>query len=489
MNHLDEVRQAFPEFADLSDEDLAYGLKQTHFKDMPDEEYYSQIGMQAPGAPQEKSNTGLMGVGQDVLSGVLGAIPKAGEFISSGAKGLYDLGGGDLGESNTLADHLREMVGIKTSSQRERAYPVDRFAKIIASSLGKGVQGLANVPSNTVQYAKDKDFLPDEFPSLQVPESIRNFDFNELAGIEGERPGDIIPGMAQLLPALLASGGNPMAAIALQSVGENENPIENMLAGSILQAGAKHGPKAIANPKKAINKSVNAVKGVTESLIPEKYSQAKTLNKASDIVTENLADITKDYNTALLDKRLPSKVDVTTIDPILVEEFRKGAPGFSVNVNKAIESGTLADLHQAATDLGDYARNVKERKTKASPKVQQNALNANKLKSQVEKIIDDTLDTQPGLKDIYRNADQKYRSFKETVPKTLEDALMKYQEGKLFEKDAARAFKGKDAAQFRKKYAEELPGIETAPHQASITNIPGARQGFNVLQRLLGEKR
>lgn len=488
MNDLDEVRQAFPEFADLSDEDLAYGLKQTHFKDMPDEEYYSQIGMQAPGMAQEQSTPGFRGVGEDVLSGILGAIPKAGEFIVSGAKGLYDFGGGDLGESNTLADHLREMVGIKTANQRERAYPADRFAKVIASSLGKGAQGLANVPSNAVQYAKDKDFLPEGFPSLQAPESVRNFDFDELAGIEGERPGDIIPGMAQLLPALLATGGNVPAAIGLQSVGENENPIENMLAGSILQAGAKHGPKAISNAPKVIGKGVEAVKGVTESLIPEKYSQAKTLNKASDIVTNDLASIKKDYNTALLDKRLPPSMDVS-LNPEWVQEFRKGAPGFSVNLDKAIESGTLYDLHQAATDLGDYARNVKERKTKASPKVQQTAITAKKIKSQIEKVIDDALDTQPGLKDIYRNADKKYEAYKKIVPKKLEDILKEYKEGQLFEKDAVRAFKGKDAAKFRKKYAKELPGIETAPHETSVANIPGARQGINVLQRLLGEKR
>lgn len=481
MSHLDEVRQKYPQYNDWSDEELAEGLYEKHYSDMSPSDYYKQIGLPNPHA-------GFKGVGEDIVSGLKGAFPKAGEVIGATAKGLYDIGGGNAPAPKTLADYLRFAVGIPTEAEKEHGYSPERFGRVAVASALKGARGLLNVPGNMLDYAKEKEFLPESTPVWRPSEAIQNEDYDKLLGVEGERAGDIIPAAAGMIPAAAVAGGSPVATIGVQSIAENENPIENISAGKILQTGAKYGPKIIENTPGAIGKSIGAVKAGAEAAMPARYSQRKTLNKAADIVNETIADITKDYNTALQDPRLPATVDVK-LDPSLVADFKKGAPGFSVNVDKALETKSLQDLHKAATDLGDYSRNVKERKTKASPKVQQNAINADKLKAQIEKIIDDTLDTQPGLKDTYRVADQKYKAYKESVPKTLEQVLRKYQEGKLLEKDAARAFKAKDAAEFRKKYMAELPGIETATNQTSAANIPGVRHGLNVLQKILGDKR
>lgn len=481
MNHLDEVREKYPQYKDWPDDELAEGLREKYYSDMSPSEYYKEINLPNPHA-------GIKGVGEDIVGGLKGAFPKAAEFAGAGATGLYDISGGNIPPSNSLSDHLKQLIGMKTQNERENEYSPERFAKVIGSSLLKGGRGLLNVPGNIVDYAHEKELAPEWLQAARPNEATQNADYDEIVGLEGERPGDIIPGAAGMIPALVASGGNPYAAIGVQSIGENENPIENVLAGKILQSGAKHAPKAASAIPKAIGKVPQVAKSLTDKITPERYSKTKTLNKAANIVEDTLSDITKDYNSALKDPRLPDKVTVN-LDESLVSDFKKGAPGFITNVEKAIESGKISDLHQAATDLGDYERGVKERKTKASPKNQQTAIVAGKLRAQIEKIIDKTLDRYPGLKDTYRNADIKYKEFKETVPIALEKALKKYKKGKLLAKDAAREFNPKAAAEFRKKYEFELPGIQTAPYDISPLNVPLVRHGANFVEKYLGGKK
>jgi hypothetical protein len=51
MPTISEVRSQYPQYADLSDEQLAKGLHQKYYSDLPFEEFSAKIGLQAPKQP------------------------------------------------------------------------------------------------------------------------------------------------------------------------------------------------------------------------------------------------------------------------------------------------------------------------------------------------------------------------------------------------------------------------------------------------------
>lgn len=275
MNDLEEVRQKYPQYNDWSDDELAEGLYEKYYSDMSPSDYYKQIGMPNPHA-------GLNGVGEDIISGLKGALPKAGEALGSIASGLYDIGGGNIPEEDmTLANHLRQLVGMKTQGEKEHGYSPERFAKVIGSSLMKGGRGLLNVPGNIVDYAREKEIAPDWLEAWRPSEAIQNANYDEIVGLEGQRPGDVIPGSAGMIPSLVAGGGNPYAAIGIQSIGENENPIENMLAAKVIQKGVKAAPKAAKITAKSAQTLGNVLKK-TKNVASKAYADYKESTRLAE---------------------------------------------------------------------------------------------------------------------------------------------------------------------------------------------------------------
>jgi hypothetical protein len=73
MATLAEIRQQFPQYSDLSDQQLADGLYQKHYSDMPREEFNSKIGLSAPKAPATTADT-VADVALQVPSGMSSAL-------------------------------------------------------------------------------------------------------------------------------------------------------------------------------------------------------------------------------------------------------------------------------------------------------------------------------------------------------------------------------------------------------------------------------
>jgi hypothetical protein len=91
---LKEIRQKYPDYDDMSDEQLADALHTKLYSDLPKEKVYEKLGLQTqpkePKQPQER--TGFKGIASDVLHGLGKAIQSGKGFIKDVPQMTEDLG-------------------------------------------------------------------------------------------------------------------------------------------------------------------------------------------------------------------------------------------------------------------------------------------------------------------------------------------------------------------------------------------------------------
>lgn len=116
---LEQVREKFPQYKDLSDDQLAQGLHKKYYPDMPFEDFSAKIGYKSKAAPKISISDVMRGKGlpnQDIASG----LQAAGEIAKAGGRGLakFVTTGGGLGEfglpflsSQEFEQYVRPYVG------------------------------------------------------------------------------------------------------------------------------------------------------------------------------------------------------------------------------------------------------------------------------------------------------------------------------------------------------------------------------------------
>ncbi len=264
-SELDEIRAQFPEYANWSDQKLARALKKKAQPNMPDDQYYGQLGIDPNaltlnGQPfPEPETKGFSGVGEDILSGIadLRHIPAAIGHMASQA--------------------IPQIEGIAENSPQ-------RFGQNILAGLGDMGRSLLNIPGNVVDYGHKKEIIPDWVRAWKPSEEIQNFDYAKGVGLEDERPGDAL---ARALPELIGYGAAGEAGTAgkllrnvqragaygTQSVAHNNNPVTAALAGPALEGFAallKGGGKLAKNLD--LTPSGRIAKGAEGLLSPEELA-------------------------------------------------------------------------------------------------------------------------------------------------------------------------------------------------------------------------
>lgn len=250
-------------------------------------------------------------MGQSVEEGIRGALPAAGNMLKSVGTGLYDIAGRNIpDEEFSMANELKNLFGFQAAAQKEHGYSPQRAAQKTGSALMQGGRAVLNAPANAIDYLKEGDYIPDYMQAWRPGEDVQNANYDEMAGLEGHRSGDEIFGTASLIPSLVATGFNPYAAIGLNAIGENQNPIEQMLAGRAIQTGAKLAPK-IAKPiiqggKKTINTAIN--KAIVEPVksFRESGQLEKSIleNKKGKLNAEQQKQIAQESLIKILDEHL-----------------------------------------------------------------------------------------------------------------------------------------------------------------------------------------
>jgi hypothetical protein len=103
--NIQEIREKYPQYSDLSDEQLAKGLHAKFYADMPFGDFTQKIGLSAPKetAPKEdpsalsRVNAGATGFNDSLLTGLPGLPVDTALNVADLAKAGYGYVGGKLG--------------------------------------------------------------------------------------------------------------------------------------------------------------------------------------------------------------------------------------------------------------------------------------------------------------------------------------------------------------------------------------------------------
>lgn len=157
MASLAEIRQQYPQYADLSDDQLAQGLHRKYYADLPYEEFASKIGLQAaPAAPQaqprsfgQEAGRQLGLTGRAVATG-LASLPLAAAEGGAGIGNLINRAVGREGNYSPTQDF--ESLLNRVFPQPETT--TEKGAQIAGSMLaGARVPGQPQIPARPASAA------------------------------------------------------------------------------------------------------------------------------------------------------------------------------------------------------------------------------------------------------------------------------------------------------------------------------------------------
>lgn len=379
---LQEIRNKYPQYDDLSDEVLANKLHAKFYSDMPIEEFYSKVGYN----PEAK---GWAGVGSDIWRGA----KKAPGMLWDVATSLPEEAYGAFEQLHS--DKLRVLQN----------------AGVGLAQMGHGI---LNTPANIADYLARKEILPKDLEGKVWRQE--EHDFAKMLGREGTKRGDaLISGTVEYLPYLLggeagalgnaARAGTRSLAAGAHAIGKNENPLTSVLA-VVLAEGIRHGvPKAAEKIKGQATKAIKAAKGYSSENLAKKIVQSKE-------AVENV--YSKKYN-AFFEAAKESGADQVKIPKFKSKSLIKAAETKEANaIRKFLKDPTIENAHRAQSDLGKLYRSLKGTKKARSLNSDETAALRSALKS--KKLIKESIHKSLGkdLTSKYEEIGKGYK--KEVVP-------------------------------------------------------------------------
>ena len=249
---MDDVRAKFPQYSDISDEQLLGALHKKHYSDMPEQQFMGMIDRpQAAAAPQA---TPSRGIGQTIAQ-------TAGNFGAGLVRGAGSIGATLLAPIDVASDAL-DGKGLSLQSNRERRAAMDGAL----SSLGAETDSMA--------YGAGK--LTGEIAGT--------------AGAGGAAAGlvaRVAPGVAQSAPAFMAALGSGGADVG------------GLTGAAGLGARTAGGAVSGALSSGLVDPSDTAAGGVVGAVAPNALrGLARVGEKAAAGSAERLAQETTKFNRA-----------------------------------------------------------------------------------------------------------------------------------------------------------------------------------------------
>lgn len=412
--NISEFRKQYPQYNHVSDIDLANKLHEKHYSHVPQEQFYEKFGIQ----PELK---GLKGVGQDIWEGAK-AVP------------------------GNLWEMAKELPGEAYGAGQQLLTDPKRVGQNALAGLAEGGKGILNTPANISDYLVKKDIIPEKYG---FKERLPDYNYAEMLGREGKKPGDaIIHGLMENLPYLLggeaglAKGLGRTAqragAMGLGAIGQNENPIT-----AALSVGA-----ADLTPR-------GIVKGIKEG-----YKGAQKLSKATitnEVIGDALATSEKYHKMYEGIKKGASESGVTNVIPEnaknvgkISEYFEKNAGRQNKKINPYLakdlnydvlkgglkskylgsfkdylKTGSFEDSLKATSDLGKEIRRLEKAQSLSGVEIK--ALDqATKTRAKLKKALHDSLKNseRPELSKALQEADYGYKT--EAIPYLENKSISKY---------------------------------------------------------------
>lgn len=208
-------------------------------------------------------STGMQRIGEDVWEGAK-AVPGA----------IYNM--------------ATQLPGQLYESGKQIVTDPKRAGQNILSGLASGGAGLLNAPANAIDYLRDEaKVIPDWVQGTHTKN--QNYDYRKGVGLLDQQKGDeLLYGLSQYATNVAPAMMNPVGAMSLHAIGQNQNPVTAALMPSALKGSAKVAGKAIIKGAEGVSKLKNAL----SSELPAKAQALE--NTAKQFGIDTLAgDLTK----------------------------------------------------------------------------------------------------------------------------------------------------------------------------------------------------
>jgi len=221
MATIAEIRQQYPDYDDLSDQELARGLWKNNYSDMPFEEFSAKIGLN-----QTNTYKGLE---------VVQRTPDGGMVLANPADGKMMFLNEQAGYSTTDPEKISAiMEGANPAEQSQRSMQEDIATKNIgvarAHQFAKGYPFVGTRLDRPIEMIDPSKYAELQATSSAMEESrpVETAAFRTAGGIAGSIP------LAMAAPAMPAIQGLPIAqrTAAYTGIGAGTGLLEGAISGS-----------------------------------------------------------------------------------------------------------------------------------------------------------------------------------------------------------------------------------------------------------------
>lgn len=135
--NIQEIREKYPQYGDMSDEQLASGLHKKFYSDMPVEDFYSRIGYSAKPVEAPKQQARVAGENEgDFLRGISN-VPGQIQNVYGGSKVLAGLAANKLGADETGKSLIKSgMESMQAGEAKQVVKESDDFVKAWEKGIG-----------------------------------------------------------------------------------------------------------------------------------------------------------------------------------------------------------------------------------------------------------------------------------------------------------------------------------------------------------------
>jgi hypothetical protein len=194
MATLQEIRQKYPQYADLSDEQLAQGLHKKHYSDMPYEEFAQRVGLQAaapvaeeaiPTGAQHAGNflgvvgrhpfSSGVGFAENLVSGITGGFGSLAEAVTGGDPGSRDWAYRPRTQAGQELAQVGAEEGAAIGRTYDRVFGTGPLAQTVKERIPQAlnaagtVAGVGAVPKLVTAFRNTRP-TPSAPPARPVPE-------------------------------------------------------------------------------------------------------------------------------------------------------------------------------------------------------------------------------------------------------------------------------------------------------------------------------
>lgn len=429
MSELDDVRQQYPEYSSWSDQKLGRALKKKYHPDMPEQEYWSQLGVDPNQQPDENMQQNA-GSAQPQQQQQPEQPPQNDSFLGR------------------LANKLRDAERLSKVNLLSKPSEVQEF---LAAS---GVRGANRGFSKVFGAGKHREDSQTEYEKALETHPIATSFGNAAAQTYSAAPFGMAAG-----GGILGTGAGAGAMGLYEHPEEGETRLGNAGKNAALAVGGMglaKGAQAIPGVASSISK------GATKTRVAESINKAFVEKK--DKYSKLYGNLFKEADKAKIKVELPKFHGLTeSAQKNAVKTATEGINPKTVRaVKKAIASGKPKDVNKAQSKLGQYLRE-QTRKVKKGGSIDDIAYDkAEKLQKSLNKSLDQAFaKSNPKLAKDYNKIKTGYK--KEVIPYSRNAAIQDYNAGELAAEDLVHALRGRNNSgkAFRKHLIDKHPEFKT----------------------------